>query len=345
MRQLRDAAQPAQDAGAADDHGARGSATPSAAASAGGARGSATPSPAAAAGSPAPSITVEPRANIPPPSTWGAPVVPVQPQDAGGELVGYTQADIDAYTKNTDPDTINLTIDEFLQMRRQATGQDTEVLNASVKNTRTKLPNGRASLLVDLGSRINLIGDQTLDEEFRVVAEKYGLEITKERRSNRLHVSGVGAGTVPCDDLATIPIAVRYQDTVQYDSFVANVAQNSRLPAILGARSMQEKDAVILLREGHEKLIFPGKEGYTIKLAKDAKIMPITPSASGHMHISCDHYDQATKDHGIKGKGYGQQTVFTIDYTNVTEPAGSSNDMEARVMASPAAAAASTSSA
>ena len=108
---------------------------------------------------------------------------------------------------------------------------------------------------------------------------------------------------------------------------------------------MQEKDAIILLREGHEKLIFPGKEGYSLKLAKDAKIMPITPSASGHMHVSCDHYDQAAKDHGVKGKGYGQQTVFTIDYTNVTEQAGSSDDTEARVTASPAAAAASSSSA
>ena len=35
------------------------------------------------------------------------------------------------------------------------------------------------------------------------------------------------------------PIAVRYQDTVQYDSFVANIAQNSSLPAMLGAKSMQ----------------------------------------------------------------------------------------------------------
>ena len=79
---------------------------------------------------------------------------------------------------------------------------------------------------------------------------------------------------------------------------------------------MQEKDAVILLREGSEKLIFPGKEGYKITLSKDSKVMPITPSASGHMLISCDHFDQAAKDHGSKGKGYGQQTVFVLDHSN-----------------------------
>ena len=189
------------------------------------------------------------------------------------------------------------------------------MLSANTRG-RTKLPNGRTSLLVDLGSRINLVGDKTLEEDFKQVAAKYGLDIAMQRRPNRLHVSGVGAGTVPCDEQATIPIAVRYQDTVQYDSFVANVAQNSSLPAILGARSMQEKDAIILLREGAEKLIFPGAGGYSLELAEDAKVMPITPSASGHYLISCDHFDQAAKHHDSKGKGYGQQTVFIIDHKN-----------------------------
>ena len=154
--------------------------------------------------------------------------------------------------------------------------------------------------------------------------------------------------------MATIPIAVKYKDTVQYDSFVANIAMNSSLPAILGARSMQEKDSIILLREGHEKLIFPGKEGYTVNLAKDAKILPITPSASGHLHISCDHFDQASVTHGSKGKGYGQQTVFVIDHTNtqsyvaarevLDQMAEESSTGEARVTASPATATSSSSS-
>ena len=116
---------------------------------------------------------------------------------------------------------------------------------------------------------------------------------------------------------------------------------------------MQEKDAIILLREGHEKLIFPGKEGYTIKLAKDANILPITPSASSHMHVSCDHFDQAAKEHGSKGKGYGQQTVFVIDHTNpqsyveardvLDQLAEESGNTEARVTASPDAATSSSS--
>ena len=130
------------------------------------------------------------------------------------------------------------------------------------------------------------------------------------------------------------------------------MAQNSSLPAILGAESMQEKDAVILLRKGQEKLIFPGNDGYELKLSKGSKIMPITPSASGHMLISCDHFDQAAKEHGAKGKGYGQQTVFVIDLRNTAEYceardvldelAEASGQAEAHVTVSPAAASSSS---
>ena len=42
--------------------------------------------------------------------------------------------------------------------------------------TKTKL-DGRLSMLVDLGSRINLIGDRARNEDFARVLEQYGLEI------------------------------------------------------------------------------------------------------------------------------------------------------------------------
>eukprot|EP00959_Pyramimonas_sp_CCMP1952_P265280 5547236-Pyramimonas_sp.AAC.1 len=103
---------------------------------------------------------------------------------------------------------MNLSLDEFLEPRRRATGQDAVVMRTAVRNTRTKLPNGRASMLVDLGSRINLVGDRTLEEDFKDVATEYGLEVTAQRRPNRLHVIWVGSGIVPCDEMATILIVV-----------------------------------------------------------------------------------------------------------------------------------------
>ena len=41
--------------------------------------------------------------------------------------------------------------------------------------------------------------NKALQEDFKSVVERFGLEIKRQRRPNRLDVSGVGAGTVPCD--------------------------------------------------------------------------------------------------------------------------------------------------
>ena len=79
--------------------------------------------------------------------------------------------------------------------------------------SRTKLPNGRLSLLVDLGSRINIIGCNT-EREFALEGERHGHKTTYESRKHRLNVNGVGEGSAPCDEEANIPIAVQFQDNL-----------------------------------------------------------------------------------------------------------------------------------
>ena len=51
------------------------------------------------------------------------------------------------------------------------------------------------------------------------------------------------------------------------DTFETNIAEGTGvdLPAILGSKSMQEKDAVIILRAGKEMMVFPGPGGYKIE--------------------------------------------------------------------------------
>ena len=75
--------------------------------------------------------------------------------------------------------------------------------------TRTKLGDGRLSLLVDLGSRINVIGSNTA-QEFTNVCTAAGYDPKYSRRSRRLNVNGVGAGSAPCDEELDVPIAVAY---------------------------------------------------------------------------------------------------------------------------------------
>ena len=74
-----------------------------------------------------------------------------------------------------------------------------------------KLPNGRLSLLVDLGSRINLTGSNTA-KDMALEAEKYGYQSKYSDRKHQLNVNGVGSGSAPCNQMADLPFAVQFQD-------------------------------------------------------------------------------------------------------------------------------------
>lgn len=167
-----------------------------------------------------------------------------------------------------------------------------------VKQTsKTKLPDGRLSTLVDLGSRINIIGQNT-EREFALEAEKYGHSTTYETRKHRLNVNGVGSGSAPCDTQAILPIAVRFEDEpATLHEFKTNVATGSGadLPAIFGSISMQEKDSVIILRQGKEMIVFPGPGGYRIEWSPGTKRLPMIAAPSGHLVIPCDKFAEVDK--------------------------------------------------
>ena len=146
------------------------------------------------------------------------------------------------------------------------------------QTSKTKLPDGRNSLLIDLGSRINIIGCET-EREFALEAERNGHQTSYEKRTHRLNVNGVGAGSAPCDYTATTPVAVAFRgEGASLHDFKANIATGSgaHLPAIMGSISMQEKDSVLILRKGKEILAFPGEGGYRIEWSPGTKLLPMT---------------------------------------------------------------------
>ena len=69
-----------------------------------------------------------------------------------------------------------------------------------------------------------------------------------------------------------MPIAVKGEDgaRTKLDNFRANVVAGSGadLPAILGLHSMQDKDAVIILRRGKEQIIIPDRVATKFKGAQ-----------------------------------------------------------------------------
>ena len=65
-----------------------------------------------------------------------------------------------------------------------------------------------------------------------------------------------------------MPIAVTSEDgRVTREIFKANIAEGSGadLPASMGNRSMEDKDAVIILRKGKQRMASPGPGGYNIE--------------------------------------------------------------------------------
>jgi hypothetical protein len=175
----------------------------------------------------------------------------------------------------------------------------------------TKLTNHN-SLLVDIGSQINVIGRHTHDEFVGAIG-KAKKHVAIKPRHKRMLVNGVGAGSAICDNEATYPVAVKFQNKPATEqSYKANIAEGvgSNLPAILGSKSMQDKDAVIVMRKGEEFLAFPGKGGYRIQWSPGTELLPLTSAPSGHLVISCDNFDDLTQ------QPMKRELVFLTDNSN-----------------------------
>ena len=182
--------------------------------------------------------------------------------------------------------------------------------------SRLELPSGEISMVVDLGSWINIIGINNATR-FSELARQHDLETVTHRRAKMLSVSGVGSDSAICKNEASIPIAVQFEDSpATHETFQANVAEGcgSDLPAILGTKSMKEKDSVIILRNGKEMIVFPGPGGYKIEWSPGTKLLPITTAPSGHLLIPCGKFARLPK-----GTKKPVSEVFFTDHLKTVE--------------------------
>ena len=123
----------------------------------------------------------------------------------------------------------------------------------------------------------------------------HGYEVERELRRHSLNLTGGGTGSATCTDTATLPMAVNFQDkktSLQYMETNVATGIGADLPSIMGRVMATENDAVILMREGKEQLVFPGPGGYKILWSPDTKIMPLDTSPSGHLVFNCDFYEE-----------------------------------------------------
>ena len=144
-------------------------------------------------------------------------------------------------------------------------------------------------------------------------AEEHGEKVAFIPRTTRMNVNGVGSDAAVCDEEAVIPVAIKTIGATESgpDTYRTNVADGcgADLPAIMGGKSMKEKDTVILLREGKECMAFPGPGGYKIEWGPGTKLVPMQTTKSGHMVLQCDSWDQ------LRNKRQEDAISFTTDHT------------------------------
>ena len=190
-------------------------------------------------------------------------------------------------------------LEEYLETKERTTTQD-EVLYLrgewqQVFLGKTTIP-GKNTILVDLGSRVNVVGENT-EKRLSATATANGHKTVYTKKNNALLIGGVGDGNARCDYEASIPIAVTFDGRpATKEVYQTNIATGcgADLPAILGADSMQKKDGVLILREGKECLAIPGPGGYSIQWSPGTRILPMRPAPSGHLVVEADNFDMLT---------------------------------------------------
>ena len=158
-----------------------------------------------------------------------------------------------------------------------------------------RLPDG-LSIIVDPGAYTNLAGLKWVKEQ-AAKAREHQLASKQNKMRTPLGVSGVGKGSQKCLWKSILPIAVEGEypsgTGASIQSFECPIVEGDGgddLPALLGLKSMADKNAILEMTPGKESLIFPGPGGYEIKLAPGYTRIPLQKAPSGHLCIPTDRF-------------------------------------------------------
>jgi hypothetical protein len=166
---------------------------------------------------------------------------------------------------------------------------------APVYHSMTQLPD-HMSILVDPGAWTNLAGSDWV-RRLATLAVEAGHTPSQEKLRRALNVQGVGQGGQSAVWQITLPVAIADEERTLLHEFTAPVV-NGGLPALLGLRSMQAKNAVLEMTPGQECLTFPGPSGYTITWSPGTRRLPLRVAPSGHLVLPCDLFGQVEQAQG-----------------------------------------------
>ena len=133
-----------------------------------------------------------------------------------------------------------------------------------------------ASLLVDAGSPDNLCSD-AFTKEVQLVQPKHV-------DTHPFRGGGVGNGTNTATKRVIMEIGIDHQRNGMY---TAPELQNSRIPGLLGRRSMKANRVVIDCYNNRFFTIGPG--GYVLKLSPGSTTADLPESEAGHLMLPCSN--------------------------------------------------------
>ena len=156
----------------------------------------------------------------------------------------------------------------------------------------TRLLNGCPALLIDTGSRGNLVGDEWV-QHAAAYCKQFSETVEEHRRTEALNVVGVGNGSQQCNWDTKVPICLRRSNDPSSPAtgkFTSPTIRASPLPALWGNHSLMQSRALIDLFK--MKLHLQGPGGSNIDLSSGTVSVDLVLSPSGHLMVPCCEFQQ-----------------------------------------------------
>ena len=168
------------------------------------------------------------------------------------------------------------------------------------------------SLLIDPGAYTNLAGLNWV-RRLATRCQQEGLDVSQQRLQRPMVIQGVGNGTQQCTWSTRLPIQVPSivdgKETSSRCHFEAPVVggSGSELPALLGLKSLREKNAILILSADDEglRLVLPGPGGTTFEHSPGTVEHPLCVAPSGHLLLRCDLFEDQGQPISLRGPQTG----------------------------------------
>ena len=168
-------------------------------------------------------------------------------------------------------------------------------------HTSTALPDGRMSVIVDVGAWKNLFG-RKLVRQAAQLAIAAGYMPEQWEMETPLSIQGVGNGTQQCNWEIRLPIAAEDGNgDTHVHSFETPIVEGTGedIPGLLGLKSIREKKGILETEPGKEMLTFPGPGGYEIVFAPGYQQFKLEQAPSGHLVIPISDFSKVKKPTGV----------------------------------------------